>query len=121
MVKAGSNISKVEDDLINWRSNPRRGKEVPSEIKKQVVDLLSEYSFYHIQSRLGLSSKSLKTWQAEYSSDPMFIELPKVLSEEVKNSSDKLSLKVSMGNYSIEGNLELKDWKVALELLEGFK
>jgi hypothetical protein len=66
----------VEEKLNKWRRSEKRGKTVPSEIKKEVVGLLKEHTFSHIQSKLGLSGKTLKSWQREYSSENFFIKLP---------------------------------------------
>jgi hypothetical protein len=110
----------VEEKLSHWRSSKKRGKSVPTEIKQQVVGLLKENTFGHLQKRLGLSVKTLKSWQAEYSSGQVFIALPPVN----EKPAGKLDLKFSRSNsgtWTVEGSLNLKDWQSAIRLLEGVR
>ena len=116
-------LATVEEKLSHWRSSGKRGKNIPSEIKEQVVSLLKEHNFGYIQRKLGLSSKTLKSWQEEYSSSQLFIALPP-LPVERKPSAENLSLKFSRsntGSWSVEGILSLKDWQSAIRLLEGVR
>ena len=51
-----------------------------------------------------------------------FIHVPKLSEEEIKASSkEKMQLKISRGECSIEGNLSLNEWNAAVILLEGIK
>lgn len=115
-------LATVEEKLSHWRSIRKRGKSVPSEIREQVVSLLSEHKFGHITRKLGLSSKTLKSWQEEYKSEQVFIELPQIPAR--SNVSKDLELKFSRsnnGSWSVEGIMSLKEWQSAIRLLEGVR
>lgn len=118
-----SNISELEKELSEWRQsrNGRRGREIPQELKKQAVELLSEYSAWQLQKILGINSCSIKKWKEELSSQPVFIALPMVPLKEKRDLSESLELKLSFGEWSLEGNLSLKDWHMAIGLLAGVK
>ena len=57
-----SKISEVEKELSKWRKskNGCRGKKTPEHIRKHAIELLSEYSPYDIQKRLGINVTTLK-------------------------------------------------------------
>lgn len=114
-------LSKLEHELSEWRvsNNGKRGREIPPQLRMETVELLSYYSAWFLQKRLGINSGSIKKWEEEYSSSPVFITLPPV--KEKKILSENLSLKVSHRNWSLEGNLSLKDWESAIGLLEGVR
>ena len=126
-----SNISEVEKELSKWRGNKNRhrGKRTPEHIRKQAIGLLADYSPYEIQKRLGINVNTLKNWQENDFSEQIFITLPpepkktEMISKEshVENSPSNLSLKISNGNWSIEGRLKLDDWHLAIRLLEGVR
>jgi len=118
-----SNISEVEKELSEWRQsrNGKRGREIPQQLKKQAVELLSEYSAWQLQKRLGINSGSIKKWKEEFSSGQVFITLPPVPLKEKRTLSESLELKLSHGSWSLEGNLSLKSWQNAIGLLEGVR
>lgn len=126
-----SKISEVEKDLSKWRKskNGHRGKLTPEHIRKQVVELLSEYSAWDLQKRLGINVNALKSWKDKYSSGQFFIPLPaKPEKKEMISKGSRgeifpvnLSLKISFGEWCVEGNLSLKDWESAISLLGGVR
>lgn len=125
-----SDISEVEKELSKWRGskNRYRGKKIPEHIRKQAVDLLADYSPYEIQKILGINVNTLKNWQETDFSDQIFIPLlpeskkaEMISKERPENSPSNLLLKISNGNWSIEGVLSLKDWQNAIVLLEGVR
>ena len=127
-----SKISEVEKELSKWRrsKNGCRGKKTPEDLRKQVIGLLSEYSPYDIQKRLGINVNTLKNWQETDLSVPIFIALPgepekheirTALIQGTELTSSNLSLKISNGNWSVEGVLTLQDWQRAIRLLEGVR
>ncbi len=126
-----SDISEVEKELSKCRGskNRHRGKKTPEHIRKQAVGLLVDYSPYEIEKILGINVNTLKNCQETDFSDQIFIPLlpePKkseMTSKEssLENSQSDLSLKISNGNWSIEGRLKLQDWQNAIILLEGVK
>lgn len=107
-------LSEVKTSLESWRSN-KKGRYIPTEIKQQIVELLSEYSAGYLQRELGINGKSIKAWKSESNTAPIFIRL----TEPVKKQSECLLLKFSLGNLSVEGSLSVESWKSALELLSG--
>ncbi len=114
-------LSTVDEKLSNWRRKGNKVRSVPSEIKQEVVSLLSEHKFTYLQRKLGLSGPTLKSWQREYSSsEQIFIELPTVNEKEITNMPLKFS-RSNEGTWSIEGALSLKDWQSAIRLLEGVR
>ena len=131
-----SKISEVEKELSKWRrvKNGCRGKKTPEQIRNQVIELLSEYSPYDIQKRLGINVNTLKTWQESNLSEPIFISLPVVPEKQeiitpqngplirgTELTPSNFSLKISHGNWSVEGLLSLQEWQSAIRLLEGVK
>ena len=128
-------ISDLEKELSKWRGskNKHTGKKTPEHIRKQAIGLLTDYSPYEIQKRLGINVNTLKNWQAKDSSEAIFIRLPSesekreiitplkgpLIPEIPKIAPSNLSLKISNGNWSVEGALSLKDWHSAIRLLEG--
>ena len=112
----------VKGKLSHWRRSNTRGKSIPLEIKQEVVGLLKEHKSSYIQRKLGLSSKTLKSWVSECSSEQVFIAVPPLELKEIK--PDNVSLKFSRSNcglWSVEGILSLKDWQSAIVLLEGVR
>lgn len=120
-----SKMSSVEKELTKWRKSKSsyRGKKTPDYIRKQAIELLSEYSPYEIQKRLGITLNTLKNWQEENITEPVFITLPSEpdRKEIVSGEMSSLALKISNGNWSLEGMLSLKDWHHAIRLLEGVR
>ena len=122
-----SKISELEKEVSKWRKskNGHRGRETPEQIRRQAVELLSEYSPYDLQKRLGINVNALKSWKEKYLSEQFFIPLPsppeehKMISIPREISQSNLSLKISRGSWSLEGNLSLKEWESAISLLEG--
>lgn len=116
-------LEEVEKQLSNWRRDKKgKGREVPSEVRKQIVELLSEYNVSTVLKKLNLNHKCLKTWKQEYQvSEPVFIELPPEPNLEQKFSVNNLLLRVSREikgeKLTIEGNLTFKEWKRAIGLL----
>lgn len=115
----------VEKDLSEWRKskNGHRGREIPEQLKMQAVELLSEYSVNYVQKELGINSTSLKKWQKQYESqDDFFIHIPNVGEKARKaKMNERVSIKISRGEWSVEGNLSMKEWESAMRLLEGVK
>ena len=120
-----SKLLDVEKELSEWmkKKKDEKGKEIPEHLRIEILKLLSEYSRNHIQKKLGLNSKTLKDWKKKYKkAEDFFIHVPKLSEEEIKASSkEKMLLKISRGECSIEGNLSLNEWKAAVILLEGIK
>lgn len=122
-----SKMSSLEKELTKWRKSKSiyRGKKTPDYIRKQAIELLSEYSPYEIQKRLGITLNTLKNWQEEKITEPVFIRLPSESGKKEMIPSpveiSPLPLKVSNGNWSLEGSLSLKDWHNAIRLLEGVR
>jgi len=117
-----SKIFEIEKELAKWRKSKRGsrgGKKTPEHIRKQAIELLKDYSASEIQKRLGININSLKNWQRESISEPVFIALPLESGREELLSAEKFSLKISKGSCSLEGNLSLKEWQQAICLLEG--
>jgi len=56
----------------------------------------------------------------EINCEPIFIAVP-TLQKERKVLAENLSLKISKGNWSVEGNISLKGWQSAIRLLEGIR
>jgi transposase-like protein len=115
----------VEKDLSEWRKskNGHRGRAIPEQLRMQAVELLSEYSANYVQKELGINSTSLKRWQKQYESpEDFFIHIPNVAEKARKNTiKEKLTIKISRGEWSVEGNLSMKEWESAMRLLEGVK
>ena len=105
-------LSEVKTHLKSWRVN-KKGRYIPTEIKQQIVELLSEYSAGYLQRELGINGKSIKAWKSEVTPSTVFIRLP----QPVKKQPENLLLKFSLGSISVEGNLSAENWKSALELL----
>ncbi len=120
-----SKMSSVEKELIKWRKSKSsyRGKKTPDYIRKQAIDLLSDYSPCEIQKRLGININTLKNWQEENIVEPVFIRLSseQERNEMISGEISSLALKISNGNWSVEGSLSLKDWQSAIRLLEGVR
>ena len=85
--------------------------------------MLSEYSPYEIQKRLGININPLKIWQEENITEAVFISLPLApdRNEMVSGEMSSFALKISNGSWSLEGSLPLKDWQNAVRLLEGVR
>ena len=126
-----SDISEVEKELSKWRGskNMHRGKKTPDYIRKKAIGLLTDYSDYEIQKRLGINVNTLKSWQETNFTEQIFIPLPpepkksEIISKasQVEHSALNLSLKIINGNWSIEGKLKLQDWHSSIRLLEVVK
>lgn len=118
-------LLNVEKDLLEWRKskNGHRGREIPEQLRMQAVELLSEYSANYVQKELGINSTSLKRWQKQYESpEDFFIHIPNSEEKTRKNTiKEKLTIKISRGEWSVEGNLSMKEWESAMRLLEGVK
>lgn len=120
-----SKISALEKELTNWRKSKSgyRGKKTPDYIRKQAIELLSDYSPCEIQKRLGITLNTLKSWQEENITEPVFIRLPSepYRNEMIPGEIYSFALKISNGEWSLEGSLSLKDWHSAIRLLEGVR
>lgn len=120
-----SKLLDVEKELSEWRKskNIDKKREIPDYLRIQIVDLLPRYTGNQIHRKLGVNSTTLKKWKKKYKkAEDFFIHIPKLSEEEIKESSkEKMLLKISRGECSIEGNLSLNEWNVAISLLEGLK
>ena len=124
MEEAGSEkLEELKKGLSEWRKskNGRRGREIPQELRIQAVELLNYYSAWHLQKKLGINTNKIKSWEKEYSSSTVFIALPSEPKKKEMISQVNFALKVNRGDWSLEGNLSLKDWQSALRLLEVVK
>jgi len=117
-------LAKLLSDLTEWRNGGRLGQKVPKELRERAVELLGEYKISEILKTLGINVKTFTSWKEENTSEincePVFISLPPGQKEK-KVLAENLSLKLSHGSWSLEGNLSLKSWQNAIRLLEGVR
>lgn len=101
MVQSGKEkLLELEKELSKWRKSKdrNRGMGTPEHIKKEAVELLSEYSGSDLQKKLGINVNALKSWQNQYKeSGQFFIPLASESEKNVIISSEELFLKISRG------------------------
>ena len=117
-------LEKLLSELTEWRNAGRPGQKVPTELRIRAVELLSEFKISEILKTLGINGKTFTSWKEEKTSEincePVFISVPPAQNEK-KVLAENLSLKLSHGSWSLEGNLSLKSWQNAIGLLEGVR
>lgn len=112
-----SKIKEVKELLSDWRLGGKRGKEIPKEIKEEILKLVDYYSPWELQKLLGINSQSIKKWSLEKKKEEKyFIELPITESKEKELLKENILLKISNTNCSFEGNLSLNNWYSVVEL-----
>ncbi len=130
-------LESVLEGFSEWRGNKTTSR-TPENLQRQAVSLLKDYRVGEILKALSLSHKSLKRWSQRWSESASeghfnscnellsFVALPAqsqampLEPEVVSTVSLKLSCQDLGGRtLAIEGNLEDRQWRWALELLSG--
>lgn len=110
-------LNDLSTEFKNWRLNGRLGQKVPLSLRAKAIELLGSYNISEILKVLRINLKTFNSWRDDSKiSDSVFIALEP--EKEILLSRENLSLKISNGNWSLEGNISLENWQNAIKLLE---
>lgn len=119
LISRKKSIADLQEELSSLRTKNGIGRKVPERLKKEIIELLSEYKVSEISKTLKIGDQTLRNWKEKYEKDvPYFIPLAPLKREQ---SLEELKLKITKikngTSWSLEGNLSLLDWQDAINLL----